>query len=130
MKRVVGVGGVFFKAANPEKLREWYRDHLGFNVESWGGVVFESDGADGANGAAREEKIVWSLFPGDSNHFAPSKQPFMINYRVADLHALLAQLRAEGCAVDDKVDESDFGKFGWVMDPEGNRIELWEPPAA
>jgi catechol 2,3-dioxygenase-like lactoylglutathione lyase family enzyme len=122
MKRVVGIGGIFFKAKNPEKLREWYRDHLGFNVDNWGGVVFQP------NGHGENEKTVWSLFSADSNYFAPSTQAFMINYRVDDLHAVLALLRSEGCAVDAKVDESEFGKFGWVMDPEGNRVELWEPP--
>jgi predicted enzyme related to lactoylglutathione lyase len=125
MKRVVGIGGVFFKSQNPEKLREWYRDHLGFSLEEWGGVVFKPNAADGP---VDQEKTVWSLFPNDSDYFAPSTQAFMINYRVDDLHALLAQLRSEGCAVDVKVDESEFGKFGWVMDPEGNRVELWEPP--
>ncbi|MES2070076.1 MAG: VOC family protein [Pseudomonadota bacterium] len=125
MKRVVGIGGVFFKAKNPEKLREWYRDHLGFSLEEWGGAVFQPSGA---NGPIANEKTVWSLFPDDSDYFAPSTQAFMINYRVDDLHALLTQLRSEGCAVDAKVDESEFGKFGWVMDPEGNRVELWEPP--
>jgi predicted enzyme related to lactoylglutathione lyase len=127
MKRVVGIGGVFFKAKNPEKLREWYRDHLGFNLEEWGGAVFQPNAA---NGPIDKEKTVWSLFPSDSDYFAPSTQAFMINYRVDDLHALLAQLRAEGCAVDAKVDESEFGKFGWVMDPEGNRVELWEAPSS
>ncbi|PFH12381.1 catechol 2,3-dioxygenase-like lactoylglutathione lyase family enzyme [Collimonas sp. PA-H2] len=125
MKRVVGIGGVFFKAKNPEKLREWYRDHLGFSLEEWGGVVFQPNAA---NGPIDKEKTVWSLFPSDSDYFAPSTQSFMINYRVDDLHALLAQLRSEGCSVDAKVDESEFGKFGWVMDPEGNRVELWEAP--
>ncbi|WP_211474319.1 VOC family protein [Collimonas humicola] len=125
MKRVVGIGGVFFKAKNPEKLSEWYRDHLGFNLKEWGGAVFQPDPA---NGPIDQEKTAWSLFPSDSDYFAPSTQAFMINYRVDDLHGLLTQLRAEGCAVDAKVDESEFGKFGWVMDPEGNRVELWEPP--
>jgi predicted enzyme related to lactoylglutathione lyase len=125
MKRVIGIGGVFFKAKNPEKLREWYRDHLGFNLDDWGGVVFQPSGT---KDSIENEKTVWSLFSSDSNYFAPSTQPFMINYRVHDLHSLLAQLRTEGCAVDAKVDESEFGKFGWVMDPEGNRVELWEPP--
>lgn len=120
MKRVVGIGGVFFKAKNPEKLREWYRDHLGFDLREWCGVIFQSTGAN--------EKTVWTVFPNDSDHFAPSTQAFMINYRVDDLPALLAQLRTEGCAVDAKTEESEFGKFGWVMDPEGNRVELWEPP--
>lgn len=127
MKRVIGIGGVFFKAKNPEKLREWYRDHLGFDLEEWGGAVFQPSGASDAN---QNEKTVWSLFPDDSTYFAPSTQAFMINYRVDDLYALLAQLRIEGCAVDDKVDDSDYGKFGWVMDPEGNRVELWQPPKA
>jgi predicted enzyme related to lactoylglutathione lyase len=97
-------------------------DHLGLSLDDWGGAVFQP------SGASDHEKTVWSLFPSDSNYFAPSPQPFMINYRVDDLHALLAALRAEGCAVDAKIDESEFGKFGWVMDPEGNRVELWEPP--
>ena len=123
MKRVVGIGGVFFKAKNPEKLREWYRDHLGFSVEAWGGVIFQPTGEKGLN-----EKTVWSLFPSDSEHFAPSTQGFMINYRVDDLQALVTQLRSEACTVDAKIEESEFGKFAWVMDPEGNRIELWEPP--
>ncbi len=127
MKRVVGIGGVFFKAKNPEKLREWYRDHLGFDLAKWGGAVFRPSGD---KGSIENEKTAWSLFPDDSDYFAPSTQPFMINYRVDDLHALLAALRSEGCAVDAKVDESAFGKFGWVMDPEGNRVELWEPPRA
>jgi predicted enzyme related to lactoylglutathione lyase len=122
MKRVVGIGGVFFKAKNPEKLREWYRDHLGFSLKEWGGAVFQP------NGLIDNEKTAWTLFPNDSNYFAPSTQPFMINYRVDDLYALLAQLRLEGCAVDTQIEESEFGKFGWVMDPEGNRVELWEPP--
>lgn len=127
MKRVVGIGGVFIKAKNPDSLRAWYRDHLGFAVDKWGGVVFVP--APEAESGGKQQKTVWSLFPENSNYFAPSTQNFMINYRVDDLHALLAQLRAEGCAVEDKIDESEYGKFGWLMDPEGNRIELWEPPA-
>lgn len=122
MKRVVGIGGVFFKAKDPKALSAWYRDHLGFDLSEWGGAVFE------ANGSNNDAKTAWSLFPADSTYFAPSTQPFMINYRVDDLHALLAALREEGCDVDAKVDDSEYGKFGWVMDPEGNRVELWEPP--
>lgn len=71
---------------------------------------------------------MWSPFKEDSDHFAPSRAAFMINYRVDDLHALIAALRAEGCQVEDKVDESEYGKFGWVIDPDGNKVELWEPP--
>ena len=125
MKRVVGVGGIFFKAKNPEKLRDWYRDHLGFAVDNWGGVVFQPSGTAES---VETEQTGWSLFKEDSTHFAPSTQNFMINYRVDDLHGLIAQLRAEGCNVDDKVDDSEYGKFGWVIDPEGNKVELWEPP--
>jgi predicted enzyme related to lactoylglutathione lyase len=123
MKRVTGIGGIFFKAKDPVALGEWYRQHLGMNVEAWGGVVFRwaDDSSTGST--------VWNPFPHDTTHFAPSTAPFMINFRVADLHSLLAALRAEGCQVEDKVEESDYGKFGWVLDPEGNRLELWEPPA-
>jgi len=124
MKRVSGIGGIFFKAKDPAKLREWYRQHLGIESESWGGFAFQWNNdprADGGN-------TVWSVFSDDTKYFDPSQKPFMINFRVADLHALLAQLRAESVEVDAKTEESEFGKFGWVMDPEGNRIELWEPP--
>lgn len=125
MKRVTGIGGVFFKARDPKALGEWYRTHLGIQVEAWGGAALRwADDPAGDKGTT-----VWSPFKDDTPYFAPSTASFMINYRVEDLHALLAQLREEGCAVDDKVDESEFGKFGWVMDPEGNKVELWQPPA-
>lgn len=126
MKRVTGIGGVFLKAKDPDLLRDWYRQHLGLEIEAWGGATFkwQAPGQPNPDGVT-----VWSLFPAESDCFAPSTAPFMINYRVADLHALLAALREEGCAVDPKVDESEYGKFGWVMDPEGNKVELWEPPA-
>lgn len=125
MKRVTGVGGIFFKAKDPKALAEWYRTHLGLNVEDWGGVAFQW-ATDNPGGVGT---TIWSPFKSDTDYFAPSTAPFMINFRVADLHALLAALRAEGCQVIDKVDESEFGKFGWVVDPEGNKLELWEPPA-
>jgi catechol 2,3-dioxygenase-like lactoylglutathione lyase family enzyme len=125
MKRVTGIGGVFFKAKDPKALAEWYRVHLGMQVEPWGGVAFKWAGEDNPKG---EGTTIWNAFKDDTGYFAPSQAPFMVNYRVADLHALLAALRAEGCDVDDKVDESEYGKFGWVMDPEGHRIELWQPP--
>ena len=120
MQRVVGVGGIFFKARHPEALRAWYRTHLGIDVQEWGGTTFPWNRADGMT--------VWSISPEASETFGPSRSSFMVNYVVEDLHAVLAALRSEGCEVDAKVDESDFGKFGWVMDPEGNRIELWQPP--
>jgi predicted enzyme related to lactoylglutathione lyase len=125
VKRVTGIGGIFIKAKDPDALRNWYRKHLGIDVEDWGGVSFRwhEPGRPNPDGST-----VWSVMPESSDYFAPSKAPFMVNYRVDDLHALLETLRAEGCDVDDKADESEFGKFGWVMDPEGNRVELWEPP--
>jgi predicted enzyme related to lactoylglutathione lyase len=120
MKRVTGIGGIFFKARDPVALRVWYQKHLGIDVQAWGGTGFDW-GKDGGS-------TVWSIGPDDNDYFAPSRASFMVNYRVADLHGLLAALRAEGCQVLDKVDESEFGKFGWVVDPEGNKLELWEPP--
>lgn len=126
MKRVTGIGGIFFKSSDPQRLRDWYRKHLGIQIEEWGGVAFRWNSDDNPSGTGT---TVWSVFEASSNYFAPSAAGFMVNYRVADLHALVAQLRAEGCNVMDKVDESEFGKFGWVVDPDGNKIELWEPPA-
>ncbi len=126
MKRVVGIGGVFFKSKDPKALGEWYRVHLGMNVEAWGGVAFKWAGPENPTGTGT---TVWSPFPHDTKYFAPSEASFMINYRVEDLHAVLAALRAEGCDVADKVEESEYGKFGWVTDPDGNKLELWQPPA-
>ena len=123
--RVTGIGGIFFKSKNPDELREWYRRHLGVPIEEWGGAVFQWQSPDNPSGTGT---TIWSPFPSDTTNFGPGPSPFMINYRVADLHALLALLRAEGCNVDDKTDDSEYGKFGWVTDPEGTRVELWEPP--
>jgi predicted enzyme related to lactoylglutathione lyase len=125
MKRATGIGGVFFKSRDPKKLGEWYRTHLGMNVEDWGGVAFRWASPDNSTGTGT---TIWNPFSEDTGYFAPSTASFMINYRVDDLGALLAALRSEGCDVDEKVEESEYGKFGWVMDPEGNRIELWQPP--
>ena len=127
MKHITGIGGIFFKANDPEKLGEWYRKHLGLKVEEFGGVVFRESEASAA-GPERQVYTVWSPFPADTDYFAPCEKPFMINFRVVDLDALLAQLRHEGVSVDERTERSEFGYFGWAMDPEGNRIELWEPP--
>lgn len=126
MKRVTGIGGVFIKSKEPQRLREWYRRHLGIAVEDWGGCAFRWQSADNPTGVG---STVWSVFEAQSNYFEPSQSQFMVNYRVHDLHGLLTALRAEGCQVVDKVEESEFGKFGWVVDPDGNKVELWEPPA-
>jgi catechol 2,3-dioxygenase-like lactoylglutathione lyase family enzyme len=125
MKRVTGIGGIFIKSSDPARLRDWYQTHLGIPVEAWGGTAFQWAGPENPDGKGA---TVWNVFEAGSNYFNPSPAPFMVNYRVADLRALVAALRAEGCQVDDKVDESEYGKFGWVVDPDGNKIELWEPP--
>ena len=124
MSRVTGIGGIFLKAKDPEMLRGWYKAHLGIDVQVWGGTSFRWVDSAGQPTAGT---TAWMI--GDGENFAPSRSSFMVNYRVADLTALLAALRVEGCEVLDQVEESEYGKFGWVMDPEGNKIELWEPPA-
>jgi predicted enzyme related to lactoylglutathione lyase len=126
MKRVTGIGGIFFQARDPAALRAWYREHLGIDVQDWGGAAFNW----GDDGRAANGMTVWSIGTADGNGFGPAKAPFMINYRVDNLAALLQALRDEGCNVLDRTDDSDFGKFGWVIDPEGNKVELWEPPPA
>jgi catechol 2,3-dioxygenase-like lactoylglutathione lyase family enzyme len=130
MKHVLGIGGVFFKAADPDKLAAWYREHLGLEVEDYGGVTFRESATTNEAFPARQAYTVWSPFPSDTEYFAPSTKPFMINFRVADLDALLAKLRSEGVTVDERTEKSEFGYFGWAMDLEGNRIELWEPSLA
>jgi predicted enzyme related to lactoylglutathione lyase len=124
MKRVTGIGGIFFKAKDPQALGAWYRDHLGLDVTEWGGAIFEWGGSGSEKGMT-----IWSPFKSDTTYLEPSTSGFMINYRVSDLHALLAALKSEGCNVVERTDESEQGKFGWVIDPEGNKVELWEPPA-
>lgn len=123
MKRVTGIGGIFFKAKDPVALGAWYRDHLGLEVGDWGGAIF-SWGGDGS-----EEGItIWNTFKQDTTYLDPGTASFMLNFRVADLDALLTALKQEGCNVVGGTDESEHGKFGWVIDPEGNKVELWEPP--
>ena len=121
---VLGLGGVFFRARDPEALAAWYRDHLGFDVHDFGGpfgAIFPlAEGGDGYQ--------LWTAFPADTEQFGNPDQPLMLNFRVADLDALLAQLRADGVAVEEEVDRSEHGAFGWCVDGEGNRVELWQPP--
>ncbi len=124
MTRVTGIGGIFFSARDPKTLCAWYKNHLGIDVQEWGGAAFTWTDADGkpTNGTT-----AWSIAASGGDQFPPGKPPFMINYRVDDLDALLQALRDEGCDVLDKADDSEYGKFGWVMDPEGNKVELWQP---
>ncbi|MBV9620498.1 MAG: VOC family protein [Gammaproteobacteria bacterium] len=125
MKRVTGIGGIFFKAKDAPALRAWYQRHLGIDVQDWGGAAFSwTDSAGNPTGGM----TVWSVGPQDGEQFAPGRASFMVNYRVEDLHTLVTALKAEGCSVLDKIDESEFGKFAWVLDPEGNKVELWQPP--
>ena len=124
MKRVTGIGGIFFKANDAAALRAWYQRHLGIDVQAWGGTAFSW--ADG-EGRPVAGSTIWSIASGQSENFAPGTAAFMVNYRVDDLHALVKVLREEGCNVLEKVDDSEYGKFAWVMDPEGNKVELWQP---
>lgn len=120
METVHGVGGVFLKARDPKALAAWYRDNLGVPV-----APGQTHGAFASAGG--EELTIWSAFPTDSTYLGTESARFMVNYRVKNLDAMLAQLRAAGAQVDEHVDDSDYGRFGWATDPEGNRFELWEP---
>lgn len=125
MEKVLGIGGVFIRAKDRQALARWYGDHLGLDIdEQWWGAILPLRSEHDRGGA----HTVWSSFGNDTTYFGRPENAYMVNFRVRDLHAMLAQLRAADCAVDEKVEESDFGKFGWVTDPEGNRVELWEPP--
>ena len=127
MRRVTGIGGIFFKAKDAPALRVWYQRHLGIEIdETYGHAAFAWTDGDGKPTGGT---TILAIAPNDSKQFAPSNAPFMVNYRVDDLHALVAALKAEGCNVLDKIDDSEYGKFAWVIDPEGNKVELWQPPA-
>ncbi len=123
MEKVRGIGGIFMKGNNPEGLSQWYADHLGIPLDEWGGSSLPWRHADGT-----EEMTIWSVFKQDTEYLKPSDHDFMINYIVDDLDAMLAQLREKGATVVGEAEESEFGRFGWVMDPEGHKIELWQPP--
>ena len=125
MKRVTGIGGIVFKAKDAPTLQDWYKRHLGIDVQAWGGTAFDWTDAEGNLVAGT---TAWSIIPHEGDQFAPSSPPFMVNYRVEDLHALVNALKEEGCNVLEKVDGSEYGKFAWVIDPEGNKVELWQPP--
>lgn len=129
--RVHGLGGVFFKAENPEALSAWYAEHLGFGVEGWGGAQFFWNRVDAPDASTGQRAYtVWSPFKASTDYFQPSDKSFMLNFRVDDLDATLAALRAEGCNVLDRGEDGEQGKFGYVMDPEGHLVELWQPNPA
>ncbi|MEZ4703492.1 MAG: VOC family protein [Rhodothermales bacterium] len=124
MARVTGIGGVFIKSNNDSAaLAAWYQKHLGMPVESWGGAVLRWP-----DDTAEDKGLtVWTVAKKESKWFSPSESAFMINYRVDDLDALIAQLRADGVDVVGGPESHENGKFAWIMDPDGNKVELWEP---
>jgi predicted enzyme related to lactoylglutathione lyase len=120
MARVTGIGGVFQRAGGQaDSLLKWYAEHLGIELSEWGAKPFEWTPGGSTN---------WAVFDQDTEYFGRRDQAFMVNFRVADLDAMLAQLRAAGVEVIDALEEAEYGRFGWAVDPEGNRFELWEPP--
>lgn len=126
MARVTGLGGVFFKAKDPKAMYAWYEQHLGIKPSPDGsGAMFHWRDF---NDAEKTGLTIWSVFPENTKYFGAGNSQCMFNYRVDDLKGLLEELKAAGVNVDPKVEEADYGKFGWITDPEGNRIELWEPP--
>ena len=119
MQRVTGIGGVFLRGGDADKLRAWYAKHLGVDIDpAYGGCTFSWTGPG---------STTWAVFPADTSYFGRADQAVMINYRVSDLDAMLAQLRATGAEVSDETAEDANGRFGWAVDPEGNRFELWQP---
>ncbi len=123
MKRVTGLGGIFFKSNDPEKLKDWYKKHLGLETHQYG-ATFKWRDLDNPKKTGRTE---WSFFDKNTEYLNPSKKDFMINYRVHDLEALLKVLAEEGVQIVGEMETYDYGKFGWIIDPEGVKIELWEP---
>jgi catechol 2,3-dioxygenase-like lactoylglutathione lyase family enzyme len=123
--RVIGIGGVFFKSKENKQLGAWYSENLGINQDSSGGL-FKWRSFDRPE---VEHITAWSVFAADSTYFDPSKAPFMVNYIVDDLDAILAKLAENGTRIDPKREDHDYGRFAWIFDPDGNKIELWEPAA-
>lgn len=123
MKRVISLGGVFFKTEDPEKMKQWYEQHLGIPAGQYG-TTFEWNKT---NDTSQKGFTAWSLFSDKTTYFAPSQKEFMVNYRVENLAALIDILKKEGVQVVGEIQEEEYGKFAWILDPEGNKIELWEP---
>lgn len=123
VKKVTGIGGIFFKCKDPKKMREWYEKNLGLNTNAYGAVFEWRQGAD----TAKKGFTQWSPFTEKTRYFEPSTKDFMINYRVDNLEALVAQLKTDSVLITDKIETVEYGKFVHIMDIEGNKIELWEP---
>lgn len=118
---ITGVGGIFFKAKDPKALAAWYRDVLGMPVEVWGGAALRYDAPK------HPPALAWNVFPASTKYFAPSASGLMIDYAVDDMDALLARLRSKGVTILKRDDSDPNGRFAWILDPEGNKVELWEP---
>lgn len=125
MEKVTGIGGIFLKADDPTGLQKWYQDKLGVPVGEDGSAMFHWREA---NALGNPGQTVWSLFPRETTYFDPSRASWMVNYRVENLERMLAQLREAGVTIEGEMAE-EYGRFAWVLDPEGNKVELWEPPA-
>jgi len=125
MKRVRGIGGIFFRSGDPEAMREWYKENLGVPADQYGAVFPWRDKDD----PERYGHTVWSPFDEDTEYFDPSQSDFMINFIVDDLDGILEQLRSAGVEIVGEPQDFEYGRFGWALDPDGNKIELWEPPA-
>lgn len=123
MKRVTGIGGVFFKSKDPNKMREWYQKHLGVSTNQYGAVFEWRQGAD----SSKKGFTTWSPFSESTKYFEPSTREFMINYRVENLVLLVEELKKEGVTIVDEIETYEYGKFVHILDNEGNKIELWEP---
>jgi predicted enzyme related to lactoylglutathione lyase len=123
IKKVTGIGGIFFKCKDPKKIREWYKTHLGLNTNQYGTVFEWRQGAD----TTKKGFTQWSPFSEKTKYFEPSEKDFMINYRVENLEALIAELKKEGVTITDTIETVDYGKFVHIIDIEGNKVELWEP---
>jgi len=123
MKKVTGIGGIFFKCKDPEAINEWYKTHLGFDTSPYG-TSFEWRQIDDST---KKGLTQWNPFAENTKYFEPSTKDFMLNYRVENLEALVEQLKNEGVTIVDKIEDSDYGKFVHILDIEGNKIELWEP---
>lgn len=122
-KRVTGLGGIFFKARNPELIKKWYQEHLHIHQGEYG-ALFKWRHHDQPE---KEGHTAWSPFPDDTSYYEPSTKDYMFNYRVENLEELIDTLRDEGVEIIGEIEVYPYGKFGWIMDPEGNKIELWEP---
>jgi len=123
MKRVTGIGGLFFKCKDPQKTKAWYKKHLGINSGEYGGTFEWRHALD----PDKKGFTAWSPFPEETEYFGPGEKEFMINYRVDDLEKLLTVLKEEEVEIIGEIEEFEYGKFGWIMDPNGIKIELWEP---